>query len=80
MPVGGQGPEVLDEQLLHERVERGRRLIEDQELGPVGQGEDDAQLLPHAPRHLANGDPLLEPEPFRQGATDLLKQIKDVVG
>ena len=33
------------EGLLHQRVEPGRRLVEDEQLGPVEEGEDDPDLL-----------------------------------
>ena len=47
--LGDEGEELL----LHQRVEAAGRLVEDQQLGPVEGGEDQADLLAVAARELA---------------------------
>jgi len=54
-PVGGSLPEEVEHLLLHERVETRGRLIENEELRPVGKRLDQADLLPVALRQCAPG-------------------------
>ena len=49
-PLGGGLPEEVEHLLLHERVETRRRLVEDEQLRPVGERLDQADLLPVALR------------------------------
>ena len=53
-PLGLEGVEDLVERPLHQRVEALRRLVEDRQLGIVLQRLDDADLLAHAARVVAD--------------------------
>ena len=46
--LGADLADVLLEHRLHQRVQAGRRLVEDQQLGVGGQGGDQRDLLPVA--------------------------------
>jgi hypothetical protein len=54
------------ELLLQERVEAGGRLVEDQQLGLVHEGLDDADLLPVAPGQTLDLPIKIEAEPVGQ--------------
>ena len=66
VPLGCHPLQLSDELVLHERIERGRRLIQDQQPRPVGQGQDEPELLAHAPGHLAGRHLEIEHELLRQ--------------
>ena len=53
-PCGADLPQQRVEALLHQRIEAGDRLIQDQQLGLVHEGLDQAELLPVAGRQLAH--------------------------
>ena len=55
----------LPELAARQRIDAGRRLVEDQEIGVVNQRAAEAELLLHAPRELAG-------RPIREGAKPVL--------
>ena len=71
------------ELLLDERVEAGRRLVEEQQVGPVLEGDDQADLLLVALRVLAELARRIDLEPLDQlllvGAVDAAAQVGEVV-
>ncbi len=66
----------LEDLRLHGHVERGRRLVGDQQLGLVGQRHRDHHALAHAARELVR---VRVDAPARVGDADQLEQLDGAV-
>ena len=71
--LAAQRVEQPQDARLHRDVERGRRLVGDQQLGPAGEGDGDRDALPHAARELVRER---VERPRRIGDAHLLEQLE----
>src|SRR5262249_26774648 len=68
--VAGHFGEILMQKLLHQRVERIGRFVQNEQPGSVRQSEDETQFLAHSTRHL--------PDSYVQIEVELLCQFGPV--
>ena len=81
--LGARLADQLVERLLDERIEPGRRLVEDEQLGPVLEGDDEPDLLLVALRVLLELARRVEVEALDQrrlvGRVDAAAQVGEVL-